>query len=76
MSEGRVTGLTDRPHDIYSPCLARLALLTLWLAGACTAKYDALSVSGDWMIGAYRAVLSPLQGPNVCNFDPTCSQFA
>jgi len=56
--------------------LARLALLTLWLAGACTAKYDALSVSGDWMIGAYRAVLSPLQGPNVCNFDPTCSQFA
>jgi hypothetical protein len=40
------------------------------------ARYDALSVSGEWMIGAYKAVLSPLQGSNVCNFQPTCSQFA
>ncbi len=40
------------------------------------AGYDALSVSGEWMIGAYKAVLSPLQGTNVCNFQPTCSQFA
>ena len=40
------------------------------------ARYDALSVSGEWMIGAYKAVLSPLQGSNVCNFSPTCSQFA
>jgi len=39
------------------------------------ARYDALSVSGEWMIGAYKAVLSPLQGSNVCNFYPTCSQF-
>jgi hypothetical protein len=28
------------------------------------------------MIDAYKAVLSPLQGPGVCNFNPTCSQFA
>ncbi len=28
------------------------------------------------MIGGYKAVLSPLQGPNLCNFHPTCSQFA
>jgi hypothetical protein len=28
------------------------------------------------MIGAYKAVLSPLQGSNICNFSPTCSQFA
>ncbi len=28
------------------------------------------------MIGGYKAVLSPLQGPNLCNFSPTCSQFA
>ena len=40
------------------------------------ARYDALSVSGEWMIGGYKAVLSPLQGSNVCNFSPTCSQFA
>jgi putative component of membrane protein insertase Oxa1/YidC/SpoIIIJ protein YidD/TM2 domain-containing membrane protein YozV len=40
------------------------------------ARYDALSVSGEWMIDGYKAVLSPLQGPGVCNFNPTCSQFA
>jgi len=40
------------------------------------ARYDALSVSGEWMIGGYKAVFSPLQGPNLCNFSPTCSQFA
>jgi putative component of membrane protein insertase Oxa1/YidC/SpoIIIJ protein YidD len=56
--------------------LTRVTLLFLWLAGACLARYDALSVSGEWMIGAYKAVLSPLQGTNVCNFQPTCSQFA
>ena len=56
--------------------MARVTLLVLWLAGACTAGYDALSVFGEWMIGGYKAVLSPLQGPNVCNFSPTCSQFA
>ncbi len=40
------------------------------------ARYDALSVSGEWMIDGYKAVLSPLQGPGICNFNPTCSQFA
>lgn len=40
------------------------------------AGYDALSVFSEWMIGGYKAVLSPLQGSNVCNFHPTCSQFA
>jgi len=38
-------------------------------------RYDALSVSGEWVIDGYKAVLSPLQGSNVCNFYPTCSQF-
>jgi putative component of membrane protein insertase Oxa1/YidC/SpoIIIJ protein YidD len=56
--------------------LRRTALLVLSLIGACTAGYDALSVFGEWMIGGYKAVLSPLQGSNVCNFSPTCSQFA
>jgi len=55
--------------------LARTALLILLLVGAVAAGYDALSVSGEWLIGAYKAVLSPLQGPNLCNFHPTCSQF-
>jgi putative component of membrane protein insertase Oxa1/YidC/SpoIIIJ protein YidD/TM2 domain-containing membrane protein YozV len=27
------------------------------------------------MIGGYRLVVSPLQGPNICNFSPSCSQF-
>ncbi|MBN2465402.1 membrane protein insertion efficiency factor YidD [candidate division WOR-3 bacterium] len=56
--------------------MRKTAFLALLLAGMCLAGYDALSVSGDWMIGAYKAVLSPLQGSNVCNFYPTCSQFA
>jgi putative component of membrane protein insertase Oxa1/YidC/SpoIIIJ protein YidD len=50
-------------------------LLLLCLATVCLAGYDALSVSGEWLIGGYRAVLSPLQGQNVCNFWPTCSRF-
>jgi putative component of membrane protein insertase Oxa1/YidC/SpoIIIJ protein YidD len=54
---------------------------TLALAGLLAAlslaqaAYDAAAVSGEWMIAAYRATLSPLQGPDVCNFQPTCSQF-
>lgn len=55
--------------------MTKAFLLFLGLTAACVARYDALSVSGDWMIGAYKAVLSPLQGSNVCNFYPTCSQF-
>ena len=55
--------------------LVRTALLVFWLAGACVARYDPLSVCGDWMIGGYKLVLSPLQGQNLCNFSPTCSQF-
>ena len=55
--------------------MARATVVAVLLAGACLAGYDALSVSGAWMIGAYKAVLSPLQGTNVCNFYPTCSQF-
>jgi len=56
--------------------LRKTAFLALLLAGTCLAGYDALSLSGEWMINAYKAVLSPLQGSNVCNFHPTCSQFA
>ena len=55
--------------------MVRVAALLLSLVGASTARYDALTVSGEWMIGAYKLVLSPAQGPNICNFSPSCSQF-
>jgi len=55
--------------------LARTIFVVLWLVCTGAARYDPLSVSGEWMINAYKAVLSPLQGQNVCNFQPTCSQF-
>ncbi len=55
--------------------LARTAILILSLVGATFAGYDPLSVSGEWLIGGYKLVLSPLQGQNICNFSPTCSQF-
>jgi len=64
----------DRPK-VYSRKLARTVSLFLLLLGLSVAGYDPLSVSGDWMISAYKAVISPLQGQNVCNFSPTCSQF-
>jgi putative component of membrane protein insertase Oxa1/YidC/SpoIIIJ protein YidD/TM2 domain-containing membrane protein YozV len=56
--------------------MSKAGILLLLLVGVSAARYDALSVSGEWMIGAYKAVLSPLQGSNICNFTPTCSQFA
>jgi putative component of membrane protein insertase Oxa1/YidC/SpoIIIJ protein YidD len=41
-----------------------------------SAGYDALTISGSWLIDGYKTVLSPLQGRRMCNFWPTCSQFA
>ncbi len=40
-----------------------------------TAGYDPLSVCSDWLIQTYKLFISPLQGGNICNFWPTCSQF-
>jgi putative component of membrane protein insertase Oxa1/YidC/SpoIIIJ protein YidD len=39
------------------------------------AAYDAGSIGGEWLIDGYKSLVSPLQGSNVCNFWPTCSQF-
>ncbi len=69
-------GLTEPLAGLYSLTLRRTSFLAVLLAGTCLAGYDAVSVSGDWLIVAYKIVLSPLQGSNVCNFHPTCSQFA
>ncbi|UCG44459.1 MAG: membrane protein insertion efficiency factor YidD [candidate division WOR-3 bacterium] len=44
-------------------------------AALASAGYDALAVSGSWLIDGYKAVLSPLQGRRMCNFWPTCSRF-
>lgn len=54
--------------------IARLCLVSL-LVATVPAASDPLSVSGRWLIDTYKAVLSPLQGRDVCNFWPTCSQF-
>ncbi|MBM3314096.1 membrane protein insertion efficiency factor YidD, partial [candidate division WOR-3 bacterium] len=40
------------------------------------ARYEPLSVSAEWLINGYKSIISPLQGQNICNFHPTCSQFA
>jgi putative component of membrane protein insertase Oxa1/YidC/SpoIIIJ protein YidD len=39
-------------------------------------RYDAASVAARWAIDFYKVNLSPLQGGQVCNFSPTCSQFS
>lgn len=54
--------------------MRRLLLLVL-AATTARAGYDAASVSGTWLIRGYKLFLSPPQGPNMCNFWPTCSQF-
>jgi putative component of membrane protein insertase Oxa1/YidC/SpoIIIJ protein YidD/TM2 domain-containing membrane protein YozV len=52
-------------------CIVFLLGLTLPLA----AGYAPLAATGEWLINAYKSVLSPLQGQQMCNFWPTCSQF-
>lgn len=39
-------------------------------------RYDALSVASRWALDFYKANISELQGQNICNFHPTCSQFS
>ncbi len=55
--------------------MLRKTWLLLALGGTLHAGYDAGSVAGEWLINSYKAVISPLQGPTICNFWPTCSQF-
>jgi putative component of membrane protein insertase Oxa1/YidC/SpoIIIJ protein YidD len=45
------------------------------VAGSATARYDAFSVAGGWLINVYKNTASPVQAPDICNFWPTCSQF-
>ncbi len=38
--------------------------------------YNSLSVTGNWAIGVYQKLISPLQGREICNFSPSCSNFS
>jgi putative component of membrane protein insertase Oxa1/YidC/SpoIIIJ protein YidD len=55
--------------------MRRFLCLLVAAALPASAGYDALAISGAWLIDGYKAVLSPLQGRRMCNFWPTCSQF-
>jgi putative membrane protein insertion efficiency factor len=55
--------------------LARGLLSLLIAVPLLASAHDPLSIGGEWLINGYKTVLSPLQGPNMCNFWPTCSQF-
>ena len=53
----------------------RTAISLVLLLSVTVARYDALSVGSEWLINAYKKAISPLQGREMCNFWPTCSQF-
>lgn len=55
--------------------VTRILPTIVLLATVSLAGYDPLSIGGEWLINGYKVVLSPLQGPGMCNFEPTCSQF-
>jgi hypothetical protein len=37
--------------------------------------YNSLNITANWSINFYKKIISPLQGQNICNFSPSCSQF-
>lgn len=37
--------------------------------------YNSLNITANWTINFYKKIISPLQGQQICNFSPTCSQF-
>jgi putative membrane protein insertion efficiency factor len=39
-------------------------------------NYQALNVTANWLLSFYKKFVSPLQGRDICNFSPTCSQFS
>lgn len=51
-----------------------LLVICIAVAGA-GGFYDPLTIGSEWLINGYKTVVSPLQGRNMCNFWPTCSQF-
>lgn len=55
--------------------MRRVLVLYTIVAAIATAGYEPLSVCSDWLIQTYKIFISPLQGKNICNFWPTCSQF-
>ncbi len=61
--------------QVLDSSVRRFLVVLLFAGRVAAAGYDALSNSAEWLINAYKVVLSPLQGRNMCNFWPTCSQF-
>lgn len=55
--------------------MRRIVAIVGLFAGLALAGHDPLAVSGEWLIDAYKLAISPLQGRQMCNFWPTCSQF-
>lgn len=56
--------------------MRRQLIAPLLAASLAAGASDALRVSGEWLLTTYKRVLSPLQGSNVCNYTPSCSQYA
>ncbi len=44
------------------------------LYGVCFGQ-NSLIVTSNWVLTFYKKIISPLQGQDICNFSPTCSQF-
>lgn len=56
-----------------SAFLLIILLFQILIAGN---RYGALPITSNWLFSFYKRIISPLQGKNVCNFSPTCSQFS
>jgi putative membrane protein insertion efficiency factor len=56
----------------------RISIITLFFLNILLAdtSYQSLNITANWMFTFYKKLISPLQGKNICNFSPTCSQFS
>lgn len=52
-----------------------LKLLVIILIFGLCFGYNSLNITANRSTNFYRQIISPLQGQNICNFSPTCSQF-
>jgi putative component of membrane protein insertase Oxa1/YidC/SpoIIIJ protein YidD/TM2 domain-containing membrane protein YozV len=52
----------------------RKIVIVIVFCGFCFGQ-NSLIVTSNWALTFYKRFISPLQGQNICNFTPTCSQF-
>ena len=50
-------------------------LLVIIFCFSISYAYNSLNITANWSLNFYKKIISPLQGQNICNFSPTCSQF-